>query len=527
MLTYFALAALANALTSAFLGVTVWAKNRQSEINRTYAAYCLTVTWWSASYFIWQVSTTSEQALLWSRLLMAGAIMIPIIQTRFIRRILGLPKPAFQMFLLYLYVFLFESLNWTDLFIKGVANRGGFDFWPVAGPLFSYFLIIWVGIIIYNFVLLLYGYLRADLRLRSLLLYITVATAVSYIGGATNYPLWYDINIKPWGNIAVSLYVVIVAYAIMRHRILNVKLLQTEALVISVGLLLSIDLVSARDWLELGMRFVTLLIFLLIGSRFIRATRAIEVANRQLRRDKHRLVELDRLKDEFLKTVTHELNTPLTVIRGKLDMALSEDAVALSDKQKDWLGPVKNEADRLAKQINDITTTTLLSQNQLALNLAVTPLQPIIGEVIERWRPLARSRRDHLVWLPPRRALPAVELDRAKFSEVLSNIVSNALMFTEQGSVTVTVGVSGQRIMIMIKDTGVGIKEEDQKRLFDRFAQANRFDGQKPQEQSGVGLSLYLAREILRLHGGDVKLRSRSGHGTTVTIELPVAGHRG
>ena len=181
-----------------------------------FRSYCLTATLWSVGYFFWQISASPEAAYFWCKVLMVGAILIPIYQTRFIRRVLNLKIEGKLVFLMYLYCFVFLLVNFGDYLVATVAPRGGFLYWPVAGDFFIFFLLVWIGIVIYNFVLILTHLNKVDEKTRIFLKYLIVATIISYIGGVTNYPLWFGVNIKPWGNILVTGYVLIVAYSIIQ-----------------------------------------------------------------------------------------------------------------------------------------------------------------------------------------------------------------------------------------------------------------------------------------------------------------------
>lgn len=120
------------------------------------------------------------------------------------------------------------------------------------------------------------------------------------------------------------------------------------------------------------------------------------------------------------------------------------------------------------------------------------------------------------------KTLPKLTFDPSKISEVISNLINNANKFTEKGKIAVTSKLKDDEIVISVADTGIGISEEDQKHLFEKFFQAGRFDPNNPQEQQGSGLGLYISRNIIELHGGKMWLQSEKGKGSTFYFSLPL-----
>ena len=248
----------------------------------------------------------------------------------------------------------------------------------------------------------------------------------------------------------------------------------------------------------------------------------LEKQAHQLEQDKKELLELDRMKDEFLQMATHELNTPITIIQGKLSMAVEEDLCHLDQKQKDFLVPVLNDTKRLAKLSKDILNTARIDQNRFQINLAETNLDELISKIVSGFEQKAKEKGNSIAYIPMNKSLPKMSIDQAKIGEVVTNLINNANKFTEKGKIAVTSKVKDGKIVVSVSDTGVGISEEDQKHLFEKFYQAGRFDPNNPQEQQGSGLGLYISKKIIELHGGQIHLESEKGKGSTFYFELPI-----
>lgn len=229
-ITFWALSGLINCITSAALGLLVYYKNRKNPIHITYGLFCLGIAIWSCFYFYWQMSTETKSALFWCRALMAGAIFIAPFYLHYICALLNIQSQK-RKILIFSYIFSFISflLNFTPFFVKSVSQKMWFKYWPDPGIVFSPFLAIWGWIVLYGFYLLARSLKKSSGQKRNKLRYILVASAIAWSGGSTNFPLWFNILIPPIGNIFISIYVVIVAYAIIKYRLMDIKVAFTRA----------------------------------------------------------------------------------------------------------------------------------------------------------------------------------------------------------------------------------------------------------------------------------------------------------
>jgi len=231
---FYALIALINALASSILGIFVYFKNRKQIINKIFALFCLSVAVWSYPYFIWQISTTESAALFWSRALMVGAIFIPICYFHFILELLNKIKQKKKLLIFgYIVFFFFLLVNFTSLFVKGVRPKLGFAFWPDAGILYHPFLLIWFFYAFYAIYLLFNNYFISIGIKQNQIRYILIGTIIGYLGGATNYFLWYDIPIPPIGNWTTAFYLGIVAYAIVKYRFMDIRVVVKRSTIFS------------------------------------------------------------------------------------------------------------------------------------------------------------------------------------------------------------------------------------------------------------------------------------------------------
>lgn len=220
---YFPISALVNALTSTILGLFLIYKDHRSKVNQHLAYFCLSIAVWGYAYFLWQMAGNAESALYWSRWLMAGTIFAGLTYLHFVLVFLG-KEQNYKKLLWFLYALaiFWEAVNFTPYFVSGVEARSLFEFWPIPGPLYIFFLPHFFFGFGYAF-WLLWKEFRSTTDTRQMQVGVILGwTFLALLGGATNYFLWFKIPIAPWGNVLVSLYVISSVYAIVKYRFLDI-----------------------------------------------------------------------------------------------------------------------------------------------------------------------------------------------------------------------------------------------------------------------------------------------------------------
>ena len=225
MILYCIVTSAINCLASLVLALMVYWKKPRSRANLAFCWFAVTAVLWSGFYFAWQVAENADTALQYTRVLSAGAILIPIAYFHFALRLLG-EEHRLSLRLGYVLSALFAGFSLvTPLVVAGVEPRLGFPFWPVPGPLYSAYLVFFAFYLIATLRMFVRGYRAADGLRRNQLRLVTLGTAAGFVGGATNFLLWYGIPIPPVGNGLVAVYVVAVGYAIIRFRLMDYDLL--------------------------------------------------------------------------------------------------------------------------------------------------------------------------------------------------------------------------------------------------------------------------------------------------------------
>ncbi|MCW2966261.1 MAG: hypothetical protein JWM71_33 [Solirubrobacteraceae bacterium] len=229
------------------------------------------------------------------------------------------------------------------------------------------------------------------------------------------------------------------------------------------------------------------------------------------------LQEGERLKDEFFALVSHELRTPLTSIIGYLELVL-DDEEDLSEDARRFLEVVERNAKRLLRLVGDMLFVAQVEAGRLSLESTAVDLGRVTAESVEAARPAA-ERAGVTLTLSAGEPVRPILGDRDRLGQMLDNLISNALKFTpDEGRVSVVLRNLGDRAIVEVSDTGMGIPAGEQQRLFERFFRASSATSRAV---PGAGLGLTIVKTIVEAHGGTVGLTSREDEGTSVSVELP------
>ncbi|WP_317204342.1 hybrid sensor histidine kinase/response regulator [Janthinobacterium sp.] len=247
----------------------------------------------------------------------------------------------------------------------------------------------------------------------------------------------------------------------------------------------------------------------------------LETINREVALKNLELGEASRMKSAFIANMSHELRTPLNAIIGFTGALLMKLPGPLTTEQDKQLHTIRSSARHLLSLINDILDVAKIEAGKITLALETVSYQDLITEVAATLRPMAQQKGLELLLDLPSEAI-SVETDRRALTQILINLLNNAIKFTERG--TVRIGLSqradgdGQALTEMsVADSGAGIREEDQAKLFQAFSQ---LDSTSTRHAEGAGLGLYLCQNLAGAIGGALFFRSDYGHGSTFTLAL-------
>jgi signal transduction histidine kinase len=247
---------------------------------------------------------------------------------------------------------------------------------------------------------------------------------------------------------------------------------------------------------------------------------AIENARlfREIEDKSRELAEASKHKSQFLANMSHELRTPLNAILGYSELILDSIYGEMPEKARTVLERLQANGKHLLGLINDVLDLSKIEAGQLTLSLDEYSLSDVVHGVVSAVEPLAAEKRlAFKAEVAP--DLPTGHGDGRRLSQVLLNLVGNAIKFTDKGEVTIKASATNGAFTVAVRDTGPGIHEADQTKIFEEFRQA---DDSSTRKKGGTGLGLSIAKRIIEMHGGRIWVESEPGKGSTFYFRLPV-----
>ena len=289
--------------------------------------------------------------------------------------------------------------------------------------------------------------------------------------------------------------------------------------------ILRVDVLTQNDYFR-GLMFVGVsLVTVMLSERIVKSEEALRRLNKELEEKtvaleqaNIRLQEVDRLKSVFLASMSHELRTPLNSIIGFTGIILQGMTGEITEEQRKQLTMVKNSANHLLGLINDVLDISKIESGKVGLSLEEFRFNDVVTEVVETFSPAVSEKGLELTTEVPENI--TLFSDRRRTKQVLMNLVSNAVKFTDQGSVQIAAIVPGDdNLEVRVIDTGIGIKQEDMDKLFQPFQQ---IDVSLTKKREGTGLGLHLTMKLVALLRGDISARSEYGRGSEFTFTIPL-----
>lgn len=249
----------------------------------------------------------------------------------------------------------------------------------------------------------------------------------------------------------------------------------------------------------------------------------VNQATDSLRKANARLQQLDKLKDEFVSLASHELRTPMTVIKSYLWYLVEGKVGKLNEKQKLYLGRAYSSTDRLINLVNDMLNVSRIESGRFTIELKSIDIKSLAKEIVFEMMPKAQEQGINLEFQEGSDEIPKVYVDPDRIKQVLINLIGNSMKFTDKGGkITISFAQKDGQVVTKVSDTGQGISAEEIPKLFQKFETVGNHYLRKTSTQ-GTGLGLYISKSIVNLHGGKIWAESEGlGKGVTFSFSLPV-----
>ncbi|OGY24029.1 MAG: hypothetical protein A2Y57_02240 [Candidatus Woykebacteria bacterium RBG_13_40_7b] len=252
-------------------------------------------------------------------------------------------------------------------------------------------------------------------------------------------------------------------------------------------------------------------------EKYKQALERLEKANKELR-------ELDKLKDEFVSFVTHELRSPMAILKGNLTMLLGGDAGEMSQEAREILHDMMLAVERQIRMVNDLLDISRIEVGKMEFKLKEVDVEESASLLVETLARIAKEKNIQLSIIPPSQTLPKVQADQDKVVQVLLNLVDNAIKYTRSGTIKVSFESKDSFLTTYVTDTGIGISQEAQEHLFEKFS---RVGTKVTRVSGGSGLGLYISKQLIERQGGKIWLeKSTPEVGSVFCFSLPTFGSK-
>lgn len=486
---------------------------------------------WSFGYLIMISVRNKDLAYLSNIVLHWAAILIPLFYFFFVLAI----TDAYEKYKKIFYGFsalavIFIIINPFNFFVKDVLPKFIFNFVPDAGPAYKYFTAYFFFTVIYSLTILYEG-LAADKTKKinkTKLKYIFIASTLGFAGGSGVFFLTFNVNIPPYAIALFSLYPIIITYAILKHHIFNVRVIATELFIFAIWIFLLFRVLLIQTWQDRVINGSLLFLIIIFGLFLIRSVKKevqaredIEKLAKKLEEANRKLKKFDEEKSEFLSIASHQLRTPMTVIKGYISMIMEGSFGAVADELKEILNKVYVSNEKLVKIIGNLLDLSRIERGKMEYNFKSQSLEKVVAEIISELKPLAEQKGLKLIWHSPTQKLPLVSIDEIYARQVILNLIDNAIKYTIQGEINVKIAAKEKSVMVSVKDSGAGIPKETMPYLFLRYSRGEKMYSKATE---GMGLGLYVAKKITDDHRGKIWAESEGvGKGATFFVELPTS----
>jgi len=346
---------------------------------------------------------------------------------------------------------------------------------------------------------------------------------VNIIGSITDN--W---EILQYGLFGMPLFLGFLAYLIVKYEAFNIRLIGSQALVATLIILIGSELFFVDSTVNIILVLITLglslgfgyMLIRSIGSEVKRKDELQDMADR-LAQANDQLRKLDNAKTEFISIASHQLRTPLTSIKGFISLVIEGSYGQVSDSVRDALTKVYASSERLIKLVEDLLNVSRIESGRMQFVFDKASIEDLVKELYDNFILVAKNKKLYLDLKIPKEKMTEVVMDSSKIHEVVSNLIDNALKYTERGGVIIKAEEIGDMaIRITVSDTGIGVPAEEIQNLFKKFSRG-KDTGRL--HVGGTGLGLYVGKNIIDAHHGRIWVESDGeGRGSSFIIELPI-----
>lgn len=515
-------------------GIFIYSRNRKSLINLFYGLAVLNIGLWSLGIFMFFIYDLSQMRF-WSNFVyLTGSFIV----TSFFMFAIVFPNERatirFSLLalilspnLLFFYLLFFTNTLIKDVLFDPAIGSRSFEF----GPLYFLYWAHFILTLITAFLMLLKKY-RVSAGIEEVrLCYILLASAVTAIFNTTTnliLPTFGNFNYFWLGPYSTFILVPVLAIAIVRYQLFDVRVVATEFLTFAIWIFLLARTLLAQSLQERIIDGGLLAFLIVLGILLIRSVRKevkqreqLELLTKDLQIANARLKELDDLKTDFISIASHQLRTPLTAIKGYSSMILEGTYGETPVTVRGVVDKIFQSAQRLIFIVNDLLDVSRIEQGRMQLMFEEVKVFNALKDAADELKFTADRKNVAIEFkVSVDDAETKIKADYGKIRQVFINLIDNALKYTPEGFIKISLERKKDNVVVAVRDSGIGLSEDTIQKLFQKFSRAR---GVTKFRADGSGLGLYIVREIVKAHGGEVWVESQGeGKGSQFYVSLPL-----
>jgi signal transduction histidine kinase len=425
-----------------------------------------------------------------------------------------------------IWVFLFPQLFYEVIASNSLSERIIFHF-----PGYAVFVIVLSILFLQMLANVALEYNKAKKGEELPIKYILYATS---IGGGLGiilnlyFPWFGNFDFFTFNPIFVTLFFTGISfYTLLKYQLFNIKVITVELLTFIIWIFLFMQALLSDTGQEGILSWILLVLTVIFGIFLIRSILKevenrekikkladdITVANKELER-------VSAAKSDFLSIASHQLKTPLSIVKGYISMLLEGSMGHITDALKPQLQKVYLSNERLISVVEDLLNLSRIEEKRMKYNFRDMDLGELVQGVVKEFIAESEKKHNQLIWKKPEQTIIS-SIDIEKIRNVVFNLMDNALRYTENGNITVSIEPYGSQVNIIITDTGQGIDQDHLRRIFKQYTRLKT--GKRDFAISGFGLGIYIGNLIIQNHGGSMSIVSPGvGKGTTAVVTLPI-----
>jgi len=518
----------ATAYLNAAMGLSMFFHRTRTAVVQAYLVFVVAITGWIVTLFLFYSLTDASHVLLYGRLNFVFSQLIMFFMFVFIylfpRKVVILPKRIWAAVVVWTVIVIYLS-GVTDFVDRNEIIQGTnriTEFGPLFWMHFVHIIFFFLAslAILAHKLSILRG--KEALQVRSLAIGWGISALLAIITNLVLPFLVGNYDFQHLGPAATLFLVIATAYAIARHEMLDVKMVATEQFTICILFISYINIAIASSAFQIIMAIMALAVGLIIAVALIDSVRKAHKRSLELVRlseslatANKKLEKRDEMRNEFISIASHQLRTPVSVMKGYLSLMLDGNYGRVPKKIQEKIRQMYEMNERLVLLINNMLNMTRIEKNKIEFGFKELKIDQVATAVVEEMSYKAEMKGLELRLKRYAGKMPTVYSDEEKIREILVNLIDNAVKYTQEGFIEVSFDVDhpGRRVIVFVRDTGLGLTQKDAAGMFRKFHRVNNPNVPK---ENGSGLGLFIAARFLDGMGGKIWIEKTEPDGGSI-----------